>query len=972
MNFKDAFTPAPEEFHQNLVSTLTSLEEGKKMKKAMIRSPLIAAAVIILIVGASLATSINPSTDLTVPTGYPNVSAPALTEQNTAVFAEKVGDIITFGSYEQDNNLENGAEPIEWQILDIQDGRALVISKYGLDTQPIHNTHEEATWETCDLRVWLNGEFMDAAFTDDERAKIPTVTVVAHKDPSAYDISPSVPADIDPGNDTEDQVFILSSMEVHHYFNGAGARRCKATEYAIAKGAWVHDGETEYLSLPSPGRGTDTDDYGYCFWWFRSPGMVQGTFAYANADGHYLLNNSLEHTRKVFAYRPSREGYICVRPAMWIELTPAAETANKTPSVTPIPLSPETTDFAEKIGDIITFGFYEQDNNLENGVEPIQWQILEAQDDRILVISKYALEMMQYHNTIAEDSSITWETWDIRAWLNNEFLQTAFTDEERASIPTVTVKAEGTRHYATDPGNDTEDQAFLLSYMEALHYFKSAKIRKCQPTLYAIAQYEPASEDALSPAYIYNAASGNCHWWLRTPGEFPGSATSVMASGNVGFMGYATLYGSEANGRDFYEGIRPALWIDLKTGTQFMGEMPVDIVVTATPAPIPAENNATVVTATATPTPAPVSTATKELTIVGGYSFDYRLTKAVEIFRERHPEYKVKLQEYPYMNPSEVVTGLTQNEAGYDIVLMSHDDSIPYITSGILMDLSENAVIADNLAQWLEMPFLWEDDGSLYGIPFSVQPQGFMVVRENLDALGIEIASDWTWDDFLALAEKLPEDGIMNLAMDTQSWNILFEQYESKYRDRITGEVNYDTETFRQLIAMWDQLIEEDHIAYGYNNVLLEHGYMGLNEVPVKDYVYLGMPTLDGEYVTPVMMDAYYINKNSEHADAAVELMEILTSLEAQSHTMGASQLFLEAEQCVAYSDNTWIMLGMIPTEESMQMWTHLLKTGELTVRLENDTVNRSNLIRSLVMDEIGVDEFVAALQESSAANISK
>ena len=31
----------------------------------------------------------------------------------------QVGDVITFGTYEQDNNLENGAEPIEWQVLEV-------------------------------------------------------------------------------------------------------------------------------------------------------------------------------------------------------------------------------------------------------------------------------------------------------------------------------------------------------------------------------------------------------------------------------------------------------------------------------------------------------------------------------------------------------------------------------------------------------------------------------------------------------------------------------------------------------------------------------------------------------------------------------------------------------------------------------------------------------------------------------------
>ena len=31
----------------------------------------------------------------------------------------KVGDVVNFGRYEQDNNYNNGSEPIQWRVLDI-------------------------------------------------------------------------------------------------------------------------------------------------------------------------------------------------------------------------------------------------------------------------------------------------------------------------------------------------------------------------------------------------------------------------------------------------------------------------------------------------------------------------------------------------------------------------------------------------------------------------------------------------------------------------------------------------------------------------------------------------------------------------------------------------------------------------------------------------------------------------------------
>lgn len=48
-------------------------------------------------------------------------------------FDKKVGHYVSFGKYEQDNNTSNGKEKIEWLVLEVKDGKALVISKYALD-----------------------------------------------------------------------------------------------------------------------------------------------------------------------------------------------------------------------------------------------------------------------------------------------------------------------------------------------------------------------------------------------------------------------------------------------------------------------------------------------------------------------------------------------------------------------------------------------------------------------------------------------------------------------------------------------------------------------------------------------------------------------------------------------------------------------------------------------------------------------
>ena len=62
--------------------------------------------------------------------------SPALAENTTP----KRGDVITMGTYEQDGNTKNGAEPIEWMILDEKDDRLLVISVKALETMVYDDT----------------------------------------------------------------------------------------------------------------------------------------------------------------------------------------------------------------------------------------------------------------------------------------------------------------------------------------------------------------------------------------------------------------------------------------------------------------------------------------------------------------------------------------------------------------------------------------------------------------------------------------------------------------------------------------------------------------------------------------------------------------------------------------------------------------------------------------------------------------
>ena len=194
------------------------------------------------------------------------------------------------------------------------------------------------------------------------------------------------------------------------------------------------------------------------------------------------------------------------------------------------------------VGDTYRFGSYEQDNNKSNGQEDIEWLVLAKEGTKILVISKEALDSKSYNTGYTD---VTWETCTLRKWLNNDFINAAFSADERTMIPTVTVSADKNPDYSTNPGNATQDQVFLLSITEVNKYFSSDSARQCKPTDYAVANY------------AWESDSGNCWWWLRSPGDGQNYAAIVSNDGDVheyGFDVYSIIYA-----------VRPALWIDLNS-----------------------------------------------------------------------------------------------------------------------------------------------------------------------------------------------------------------------------------------------------------------------------------------------------------------------------------------------------------------------------------------------------------------------
>ncbi len=194
-----------------------------------------------------------------------------------------------------------------------------------------------------------------------------------------------------------------------------------------------------------------------------------------------------------------------------------------------------------RIGDLVCFGNYEQDNNGGNGKESIEWIVLDKSEDKLLLLSRYGLDSRSYHSR--NEYTVTWENCSLRSWLNSTFLSTAFSAEEQKRIVLSRINADYNPVYATNPGNDTDDYLFLLSLSEIKQYYPDYQDRVCQVTSYARSQ----------GAFDHTDSSWGGWWWMRTPGAYGNYVTSINSNGAYDSEG-SIVTGEKAT-------IRPAMWI---------------------------------------------------------------------------------------------------------------------------------------------------------------------------------------------------------------------------------------------------------------------------------------------------------------------------------------------------------------------------------------------------------------------------
>ena len=150
-----------------------------------------------------------------------------MNSKNNRNLSLEVSKCVFFGHYHQEWPNESHPQPIEWIVINIHKGSALLLSKHILERMPFDHVVSSEMWIGCTLRKWLNETFLHEAFTDEEMHCI-QISKNTMDEVNLYDKKFSYKCT------TYDKVFVLSQEEIckmsERYLSA------ESTEYARNRG----------------------------------------------------------------------------------------------------------------------------------------------------------------------------------------------------------------------------------------------------------------------------------------------------------------------------------------------------------------------------------------------------------------------------------------------------------------------------------------------------------------------------------------------------------------------------------------------------------------------------------------------------------------------------------------------------------------------------------------------------------------
>ncbi len=489
-------------------------------------------------------------------------------------------------------------EPIQWRVLSVsEDGSdAFLIADKNLDVLPYHSVYSDAvTWANADVRIWLNEEFLNTAFTEEERNGILLTTIENRKTPEY--VKEEEEEEEAP---TSDYVYLLSREEAttRKYgftddINETATRKADNTDFTASGGTAQTDNvSADYLlrTMGAKGRVSYVD-------------YLTGNIPAENVNALLPAVNEANRIRPVlhldltkaqlwtYAGKAGQDRTQIAPDDAVLPIVPTQKPENIAGvTMTPGQMYPKNPVICEdnlkkNTWDCVYFGRYyntgitppvlaaagEHDTVKDDAqaypylarheqgyfwYEPMKWRVLSVNEDGTdaFLMADDVIDVAPFDQESGVE--ITWEKSDIRKWLNKQFIETAFTAEEREAVKMTDVTTPDNQWSDEPGGNDTKDKIYLPSVEEMLFpaFGFSSDTTEGDTRRAAVTNY------VKSGGTPYKPAAGFVSYWLRSPGTGKGCPAQVGHWGEGEILTEPSVMLEKAGA---YLGVRPVMHVDL-------------------------------------------------------------------------------------------------------------------------------------------------------------------------------------------------------------------------------------------------------------------------------------------------------------------------------------------------------------------------------------------------------------------------
>lgn len=380
----------------------------------------------------------------------------------------------------------------------------------------------------------------------------------------------------------------------------------------------------------------------------------------------------------------------------------------------------------------------------------------------------------------------------------------------------------------------------------------------------------------------------------------------------------------------------------------------------------------------------------------GGDERNIATQEVIEQFEALHPNVTIEA-EYGGNDGyhDKLATQLASGTAA-DIVQVDPEIFPAYVTAGdYFVDYQEYAIDLTGFEEaYISMPINGRYDGKQLGLPTGISGAGILVNKDLADAIGIDFAQAYTWDDLLTMGKQVREyDDSMYLICANKEYVTNLVVFN--YGKQLIGDTLFDTETktlniteaqMQEVFTYVQKLYDEGVVApasyqaaYGGDNLQSDANWIGGKYVAAFTYV----STID------VMVAAnpeanYYMSqlpklagsKEAGWASNTPQVLAVVKTCEHPEMAMAFMDYFFNNETAIKTLGCT---RSVPPTEKAREICTQEGVLSESTMEganiaaamggTPNDKVSSTQESKAILFDSVEAIGYGASTPQKAAAD---